>query len=233
MDPQPKSDLKLQIFEQFARICKALGSAWRFELLELLAQGEHTVEALARETGMSVANTSQHLKNLRSARLVDASRRRTEMHYRLADETVFQLLQAIQDIAEARLAEVDRIVARLNEDRASMEPVTFEELREILQADSSGTMVIDVRPSSEYLAGHIPGTQSYPLVDLETHYQQFPLDNQVIACCRGYYSFLADQVVNFLQSKGYTARRINQGFAEWKAAGLPVEQGLPIEKTDQ
>src|SRR5438128_3141487 len=163
MDQQEKRAFKTHLYEQFARIGKALSSAHRLELLEVLAQGEHSVEALAQETGMSVANASQHLQVLRAAQLVDVRREGVYIYYRLADERVFSLWQAMRDVGEARIAEINRIVQTYLHDRNLLQPINFTELRQrLVEGD---VILLDVRPREEYAAGHLPGALSIPVTE--------------------------------------------------------------------
>jgi rhodanese-related sulfurtransferase len=214
-------DFKDQLFEEFARIGKALASPHRLELLDLLAQGERNVEDLAREAGMSVASTSQHLQALRAARLVEVRREGLYAYYRLADERVFGVWQALRDLGEARLAEIDHLVQTFLEDRNALEAVDAEELLARLHDES--VLVLDVRPEEEYRAGHIPGARSVPLERLEEYLKHIPKDQEVIAYCRGPYCVFSDEAVSLLRSLGYQARRLAQGLPDWRAAGLPVE----------
>ena len=209
------------IFEQFARIGKALSHPKRLEILDLLAQAERTVEQVARETAMPVANASQHLQVLRAARMVEVRREGLYAHYRLADEGVFRAWRAVRDLGEARLAEVDRVVETYLKDRGAMETVDAVGLMERL-ADES-VVVLDVRPEEEYRAGHIPGALSVPVSALEAALQVLPKDKEIVAYCRGPYCVFSDEAVAFLKSRGCRASRLAEGFPEWRAAGLPVE----------
>ena len=212
---------KDQLFEQFARIGKALANPHRLELLDLLAQAERTVEGLSREAGMSVANTSRHLQELKAARLVEVRREGLYGYYRLADERVFEVWRAIRDLGEERLAEVDRLVGTYLTDRGSLEAVSVEEL--LVRMREEGVLVLDVRPEEEYRAGHIPGARSVPLERLEAYLEELPRDREVIAYCRGPYCVFSDEAVALLRSRDYRARRLAEGLPDWRAAGLPVE----------
>jgi rhodanese-related sulfurtransferase len=212
---------KDKLFEQFARVGKALANQHRLELLDLLAQGERTVEDLAREAGMSVANTSRHLQELRAARLVEVRREGLYGYYRLADERVFAAWRAIRDLGEARLAEIDRLVGTYLTDRDSLEAVCAEEL--LAKMREEGVVVLDVRPKEEYRAGHIPGARSVPVERLEAYLEEIPQDREVVAYCRGPYCVFSDEAVALLRSRGYRARRLREGLPDWRAAGLPVE----------
>ena len=209
------------IFEQFARIGKALAHPKRLEILDLLAQAERPVEAIAKETAMPVANASQHLQVLKGARMVEVRREGLYVHYRLADEGVFRAWRAVRDLGEARLAEVDRVVETYLKDRREMEAVGALGLMERL-ADES-VVVLDVRPEEEYRAGHVPGALSVPVSSLEAALQVLPKDKEIVAYCRGPYCVFSDEAVTLLRARGYRASRLTEGFPEWRAAGLPVE----------
>jgi rhodanese-related sulfurtransferase len=212
---------KDKLFEQFARVGKALANPHRLEILDLLAQGERTVEDLTREAGMSVANTSRHLQELRAARLVEVRREGLYGYYRLADERVFAAWRAIRDLGEARLAEIDRLVGTYLTDRASLDAVCAEEL--LAKMREEGVVVLDVRPEEEYRAGHIPGARSVPVERLEVYLEELPREREIVAYCRGPYCVFSDEAVVLLQSRGYRARRLREGLPDWRAAGLPVE----------
>lgn len=223
MSKLDKRVFKNQLYEQFARIGKALSSAHRLELLEVLAQGEHSVEVLAHETGMSVANVSQHLQVLRAAQLVDVRREGVYIYYHLADEGVFTLWQTMRQVGEARIAEIDRIVNTYLHDRNLLQPIGASEL---LQRMVEGHIIlIDVRPSEEYAAGHLPDALSIPVTELEARLPELPQDKEIVAYCRGPYCVFADEAVMLLRTNGYNARRLEQGLPDWRALGLPVESG--------
>jgi len=224
MDLAAKRMFKSQLFEQFSRIGKGLSSGRRLELLELLAQGERTVEDLASETGMSVANTSRHLKGLREAQLVEVRREGLYARYRLANEHVFVLWQALRDLGTARLAEIRQIVATYLADRESLRGITCEELQRRLEERS--IVLLDVRPDEEYRAGHVPGARSIPLAELKAQLKALPKRKEIVAYCRGPYCVFADEAVTLLRSHGRKASRLEIGFPDWKARGLPVETAL-------
>ncbi|HEY0069934.1 MAG TPA: rhodanese-like domain-containing protein, partial [Chloroflexia bacterium] len=186
-----------------------------------LAQGERTVEDLAREASLSIANASQHLQTLRAAQLVEVRRVGLYAYYRLGDERVFRVWQAIRELGEARLAEIDRIVHTFLANRAELEAINAEALVERMQSDS--LVVLDVRPPEEYRAGHIPGARSVPVSEVESALKQIPPDHEVIAYCRGPYCVFSDEAVELLKTHGYKARRLQGGLPDWRAAGLPVE----------
>jgi rhodanese-related sulfurtransferase len=214
-------ELKDRLYEQFSRIGKAVSSPRRLELLEILAQGERTVDALAKETALSVANTSHHLQALREARLVEARKEGLHVYYRLAEPDVYELARLIRTLAERRLAEVDRIVRTYLTTRDGLEPVGREDLLE--RARAGTVLVIDVRPPDEYRAGHIPGAVSVPVDELERRLLEFPPGKEIIAYCRGPYCVLAFRAVEILRARGLQARRLVDGLPEWRAAGLPID----------
>lgn len=214
-------EFKDQLFEQFARVGRALANPHRLELIDLLAQGERSVETLAREAAMSVANTSRHLQELKSARLVEVRREGHYGYYRLADESVYGVWREIRGLGEARLAEIDRLVGTYLTDRESLEAVRAEEL--LARTRKEGVVVLDVRPEEEYRAGHIPGARSVPIERLEVYLEEIPKDREVVAYCRGPYCVFSDEAVALLKARGYRARRLEEGLPDWRVAGLPVE----------
>ena len=221
MDTPTRRRFKDQLYDQFARIPNALANAHRLELLDLLAQSKRSVEDLARESGISVANTSQHLQTLRAAQLVDVRRVGTFVRYGLADEHVFRVWQAIRDLGAARLAEIDRLVNAMLVEPQTPAPLASAELLGRLR---DGTAVLlDVRPVEEYRAGHIPGARSLPLADLDARMAKLPQDQDIVTCCRGPYGPLADEAAARLRARGYRARRLALGLPDWRALGLPVE----------
>ena len=221
MQTREKRTFKNQLYEQFARIGKALASPHRLELLDVLAQCERSVEALAQETGLSVANASQHLQVLRAAHLVEVRREGVSMYYRLADEGVFRMWQALRTVGEAQLAEIDRVVHTFLQDRTQLQPMDAQELLHRLSDDQ--VILLDVRPAEEYTAGHLPQARSIPVTELEVRLAELSADKEIVAYCRGPYCIFADEAVALLHARGYRARRLEQGVPEWRALGLPVE----------
>lgn len=209
---------KDRVYDTFADVAKALASPKRIELLDLLCQTERPVEWLAAATGMSVANTSQHLQVLKRARLVDGRREGTFVHYRASTDAVVRLVQALRHVAEQRDAEVDRIVQSYLGDRAGLEAVPMDALA--LRLAQGDVIVVDVRPHEEFAAGHLPGAISAPLDALDA--LEVPPGQPVVAYCRGPYCVLADEAVRRLRERGLDARRLAVGLPEWRAAGLPV-----------
>ena len=214
------TNVKAELFEQFARIGKALGSARRLEMLEFLSQAERSVETLARMTGLSVANASQHLQVLRQAGLVQARKEGLYVHYRLAGGAVDRLVAALRVVGEERLAEVDRLVKLYLEAKDDLEPVPAKEL--MRRARKGLVTVLDVRPPEEYAAGHIPGAINVPLADLRRRWQELPRDREIVAYCRGPYCVYADDAVRLLRDQGFTARRLDTGYPEWERADHPT-----------
>jgi len=207
--------------EQFARIAKAIANPHRFELIDLLAQGERSVEELAKEAELSIANASQHLQALREAHLVSSRKEGLRVYYRLAEPSVFRLVQLVREIAEHQLAEVDRIVKTFLQDRATLEPITVNELFARLQ--EPGLVVLDVRPTLEYAQGHIAGARSIPVDELASRLNELQPDQEIVAYCRGPYCVFADEALEILTSQGYKARRLIQGYPDWQIAGLPIQ----------
>ncbi len=219
----PDTSPKKQIFQHFARIAKAMASPNRLELLEALAQGERSVEKLAEAAGMSVANTSHHLQVLREGGLVRSRKEGQQVIYRLSDEEIPQMLGCLRRVGERHLAEVEVVVREHFASDEGLRPVTHHELTTLLKAGDA--MVIDVRPPEEYEAGHIPGAVNIPLPLLSQHLTDFPRRKEVVAYCRGPYCMLAVEAVKRLRKRGYRARRLEDGFPEWKAEGRPVAVG--------
>jgi rhodanese-related sulfurtransferase/DNA-binding transcriptional ArsR family regulator len=219
-DTSPR--LKQQMYEQLSRIGKGVANPHRLELIDVLAQGERRVDALAHEVGLSVANTSLHLQALQRAGLIERRRVGTEVRYRIADPLVLRLWQAIRAVGEARLAEMAQIVQQFISDRRDLEAVDAATLR---QRMVEGTVVVlDVRPELEYRAGHLPGARSMPVGELLSRLRELPRGTPIVAYCRGPYCVMADEAVQALTSHGYQAARLEVGLPEWRDAGLPVER---------
>src|SRR5690242_19002039 len=214
---------KLALFAQFATVAKSLGHAHRLELLEQLAQGERTVEILADRTGLSIANTSQHLQQMRRAGLVTNRRDGKFVFYQLADDSVLSLLAALRTVAERNLAEVERVVRSYFADRDSLEALSRDEL---LSRSRAGTVtILDVRPEDEFALGHLPGAVNIPLRALERRLSELDPSKEIVAYCRGPYCVLSYEAVAALRARGFRARRLEDGLPEWRAAGLPVVIG--------
>lgn len=209
--------------EQFARIGKAFASPRRVEILDLLAQGERSVEALATRAEVGVGLASAHLQVLRRAGLIVARRDGTRIFYRLAGDDVYRLLAAVRKSATDRLAETDRAARAYLGDADPLEPVSREELLERVKVGDA--LVLDLRPVEEYRAGHIAGALSLPLEELEARLAELPAGIEIVAYCRGPFCALAPQGVTLLRRRGLRARRLEDGFPEWRLAGLPVTVG--------
>lgn len=212
---------KDSLYAEFAVLGKALANPHRLEILDLLGQGERSVEQLAREAALSLANASAHLQVLRQARLVEAEKRGLNVVYRLAAPEVFQLWRTLRDVGSERLAEIDRLVKNYFADREELEAVDKEELLRLM-ADEAVTL-IDVRPELEFEQGHICGARSVPVENLKRRLAELPRDLEVVAYCRGPYCVYSDEAVRLLHRHGFRARRLDEGFPEWRAAGYPVE----------
>ena len=213
---------KDSIYELLAQIGKSLSSGPRLEILDILCQGPRTVEVLANQVGRSIANTSHHLQVLRRARLVEAEKEGVNVRYRLSDDDVCSFYVALRALAESHLLEIDEVRRQYLEARAAMEPVDRENLIE--RVKNGEVTILDVRPKEEYDAGHLPGAISVPLDDLERRLDELPADRDVVAYCRGRYCVMALDAVEVLQANGYRAERLDEGVAEWKTRGLPVDQ---------
>lgn len=214
-------NFKQDVYLQLARVAKALGHANRLELLEFVAQGPRSVDELAGLTHLSVANASKHLQELRQAGLVKAHKEGVRVYYELAGADIVELLAALRRVAETRVAEVSQLLRTYITARDDLEPVPAQELLE--RARLGLVTVLDVRPAEEYAAGHVPGAINVTLDALSGHLRRLPKGREVIAYCRGPYCLLSVDAVALLREKGYQARRMEDGFPEWKAAGRPVE----------
>jgi rhodanese-related sulfurtransferase len=219
----PARRFKSAIYEQFARMGKAISNPARLELLDLLCQGPRTVEVLAKEANLGVANTSQHLKVLRAARLVEAEKEGLFVTYRLADDEVCRFFRSLRSLAESRLAEIREITRKFLEHHEGMEPLDRQAL--LARVRSGEVTVLDVRPPEEYRAGHIPGALSVPLRELEQRLSDLPRDREIVAYCRGPYCVLAVEAVRILRAQGFRAIRLEDGVQDLRAQGFPVAVG--------
>jgi rhodanese-related sulfurtransferase len=216
------SDPKSRLYEQLARVGTALASAGRLQLLEFLAQGERHVEALAAMSGLSVANCSKHLQTLRQAGLVAARKEGLRVYYSVAGDDVIALYSALQRVAENRVAEVERLLRTWLAHRDELEPVPAGEL--LARVKNGLVTVLDVRPGEEYAAGHLPGAINIPVDQLENRLAKLPRRKEIVAYCRGPYCLMSFEAVAMLRKRGLKARRLENGYPEWRAAGLPVER---------
>jgi rhodanese-related sulfurtransferase/DNA-binding transcriptional ArsR family regulator len=214
---------KRALFAQFAAVAKAVAHPHRLELLEQIAQGERSVERLAERVGLSIANASQHLQQMRRAGLLVARREGKYVLYSLSDDSVLDLEAALRRIAERNIAEVERVVRKYFHDRDALEPVSRAELFERLRAGLA--TALDVRPEDEFALGHVPGAINIPLGELERRLAELDPDQEIVAYCRGAYCVLSYEAVARLRTRGFKARRMEDGLPEWRAAGLPVSSG--------
>jgi len=219
----PHRRFKDDIYGQLARIGKAVAAPKRLELLDLLCQGPRTVEALAEQAALSVANASQHLQILRAARLIEAEKKGLYVEYRLADEQVCGFFHSLRVLAQARLAEIEQVTRAYLAGRRAMEPVRGDEL--LRRVREGAVTVLDVRPSEEYHAGHIPGALSVPVPELKKRLAELPRNREIVAYCRGPYCVMALEAVELLRKHGFKAHRMEQGVIDWRARGWRVERG--------
>jgi rhodanese-related sulfurtransferase/DNA-binding transcriptional ArsR family regulator len=214
---------KQTLFEHFAEIAKTLAHTHRLLLLELLAQGERSVEVLAERTGLSLANTSQHLQQLKRAGLVRSTRNAKYVHYRLADDAVLDVLGAVRKFAERNVAEVQVLLRSYFHERDNLKPVGRRDLLKRLKAGD--ILVMDVRPEDEFRLGHLPGAVNIPLRELKKRLSALDPKLEIVAYCRSHYCVFSYEAVAALRAKGFKVRRLEEGFPEWRAAGLPVAVG--------
>jgi rhodanese-related sulfurtransferase/DNA-binding HxlR family transcriptional regulator len=212
---------KRELFIQFAAVAKAIGNEHRLELLELVAQGERSVESLAERSGLSIANASQHLQHLRRAGLVTARRQAKFVLYRLTDDAVLTMLSGIHKVAERNVGEVERILRSYFEARDDLEPVSRAELQRRMKQGL--VTVLDVRPEDEFELGHLPGARNIPLSQLKRRLVKLDRNAEIVAYCRGPYCVLAFEAVALLRERGFKVHRLEDGYPEWKASGLPIE----------
>ena len=213
--------MKRELYQSISKVAQALASGNRLQLLEFMAQGERSVDALAAMAGMTVANASQHLQALRRAGLVAARKDGQRVYYRLAGDDVVRLYDVLRTVAESRLAEVKQLVAEFLGDKDALEPIAIDEL--LSRAKRGLVTVLDVRPPEEFAAGHLPGAVNIPIDKLESGLSKLSKQREVVAYCRGPYCLMSFEAVLKLRKRGWKARRLRDGFPEWKAAGLPVD----------
>ncbi len=214
--------VKQRLYQAIARVAAALGSGGRLQLLEFVAQGERSVDALAAMTGLSVANTSKHLQALRQAGLVSARKEGVRVYYALAGNDVSLLIASLRGVAEHRAADVEKLLQDWLAHRDELEPVSAHEV--LKRARAGLVTVLDVRPEDEYAAGHVPGAINVPIEKLEGYLSKLPKRKEVIAYCRGPYCLMSFEAVEKLRRRGFKAKRLENGYPEWRAAGLPVER---------
>lgn len=211
---------KSDLFAQFARVGKALSNANRLELLEFLAQGARSVDALATVAKLSIANTSQHLQQLRLAGLVSSRKEGLKVYYSISGDDVIGLLNSVREVAERHISDVDKLVNTYLTAKDHLDPIAATELLSMVKLDL--VTVLDVRPREEFAAGHVQGAINIPIAELEQHLKQLDPSHEIVAYCRGPHCILAFDAVAQLRDRGFQARRLEHGFPEWKIAGLPV-----------
>jgi len=216
-----KRVFKDKVYDELAKITKALANPHRLEIIELLAQGDYSVEQISIQTNLSVANTSQHLQVLKTAQLVDVTRNGNFIHYRLANANVFKAWRALRDLGVERIASIEKLVKDFRRSKFQLESVTIDEL--ITKIDSGKVTILDVRPETEYKKGHIANSISIPFDELSSRLKELPKRNEIIAYCRGPFCVYADDAVALLIKAGYKAKRLEEGYPDWATMGLSVE----------
>ncbi len=216
-----KRVFKDKVYSILARMIKAMANPHRLEIVDLLGQGEKSVEEIASETNMSVANASQHLQVLKAANLVEIRREKNFIHYRLAHEEIYKSWQNLRELGMERAAEIEKLINDFREKKDGLEPINMEELLKRLK--SKNIVLLDVRPEGEYNKGHIPEAINIPVEELSAKLKKLPKNKEYIAYCRGPFCVFADEAVNMLSKKGFKARRLVEGFPDWKSRGLKVE----------
>jgi rhodanese-related sulfurtransferase len=216
-----KREFKDKVYGELARVTKAIGNPRRMEIIDLLAQGPFSVENIAAQTSMSIANASQHLQVLKGARLVEISRKGNFIYYQLSSEKVFQAWRALRELGLIQNAEVEKLIRDFYHSRHALEPVGMEALREKIEKQE--VVVLDVRPDEEYQRGHIHRAISMPIEELSKRMEELPKDMEIIAYCRGPFCVYAEEAVSILREKGFNAKRLKEGFPDWLAMGFPAE----------
>ena len=219
-----KREFKDRVYHELAKITKAMANPHRLEIIELLAQGAFSVEQIATQTNLSVANASQHLQVLKTAQLVDINRQGNFIHYRLSNINVFKTWKALRELGVERIAMIERLVKDFRQSKFKFEAVTINEL--IKKLKSEKVTILDVRPESEFNKGHIANSVSIPIDELAARLKELPKRNQIIAYCRGPFCAFADEAVALLTKAGYKATRLEEGFPDWQLEGLPIEVSM-------
>lgn len=217
-----KRIFKNKIYQELAKIAKALSNPNRLEILELLAQGWYSVEEIARQTELTTANASQHLQVLKRVQLVSTERKGNFVYYRLADQSVYKAWKALRDLGMERMAEIERVLRTFRESKTSLETLSSTELTEKMQQED--ITIIDVRPQQEFETGHIAGALNIPVDKLPEKLNELSKDQEIVAYCRGPFCVFADEAVELLNEKGFNAKRLDEGYPEWMLDELPVEQ---------
>jgi len=221
MKARKHRDIKDLLYEQVARLTRALASPKRLEIVEVLCQGEKTVESLAQSTDLDIRMASAHLKQLKAARLVESRKQGRYVYYRLADDAVASLWVSLRSAAEGRLAELQNVIRDFVRDPDAL--ARLDRRAMLAKARDGEVIVIDVRPESEYAAGHLPHARSMPLDELKRRLAELPRGTEIVAYCRGPFCMFANEAVAFLRAQGFRARRIDDGIAEWRASGMALE----------
>lgn len=219
-----KREFKNKVYEELAKITKALANPHRLEIIELLAQGEFSVEQIASQTSLSVANASQHLQVLKASQLVEVTRQGNFIHYRLANTNVFKAWKALRELGVERIASIEKLVRDFRQSKFKFESVTIDEL--IKKIESGKITILDVRPEAEFKSGHIANAVSIPIDQLHKRLKELPKRNEIITYCRGPFCVYADEAVALLNKAGYKAIRLEEGFPDWQLEGHPIE--VPI-----
>ena len=219
-----KREFKDRVYDELAKITKAMANPHRLEIIELLAQGDYSVEQISLQTNLTIANASQHLQVLKTAQLVAVTRNGNFINYRLADVNVFKAWKGFRDLGIERIASVDRLVKDFRKSKFALEAVTIDEL--IQKIESGKVTILDVRPEIEYRKGHIANSVSIPIDELPDRLKELPKRTEIIAYCRGPFCVYADEAVALLKSAGYKATRLEEGFPDWKLKGLPIEVSM-------
>lgn len=215
-----KREFKNRVYDELARLTKALANPHRLEIIELLAQGDYAVEQISAQTSLSIANASQHLQVLKAARLVDITRNGKFIHYRLTNASVFKAWRALRELGVQQIASIDKLVKDFRQSTADTEAMTIEELTKRIK--SGKVTILDVRPEPEYRNGHIANALSIPFDELAGRLKELPKRNEIVAYCRGPFCVFADEAVSLLNKAGYKATRLDQGFPDWALMGKPV-----------
>lgn len=216
-----RTEQKRSIYQHFATVAKALGHEYRWELLELIAQGDRSVESLSQLTELAVATVSQHLQQMRRAGLVRSRKEGRFVYYSLADERVISLMTGLREVAERNIAEVRQLVDSFHGDGSELDALDAEELHDLIR--SGGVTLLDVRPEEEYTSGHLPGALNIPVHKLQERLRELPKGQMIVAYCRGPFCALSEDAVKILRAQGLEAIRFDSGYPEWKASGLPVQ----------
>lgn len=216
-----KREFKNKVYGELSQITKAMANPHRLEIIELLAQNEFSVEQIAIQTNLSIANTSQHLQVLKTAQLVDINRRGNFIHYRLANTNVFKTWKALRELGIERIASIEKVVKEFRQSKFKLASLTIDELLKKLESEK--ITILDVRPEPEFKKGHIENAISIPIDELKSRLKELPRKNQIIAYCRGPFCVYADEAVTILNKAGYKATRLEEGFPDWSLMGLPVE----------